>query len=91
MYPFVKSPRAGYNGFMNKRGEAKAIAIIVVAFTLLWLVQWYRMNSDRIDAINQSREFCLEQAYSLPVVWNEDLGQCRLTDDKLKYLSKENN
>ncbi len=76
---------------MNKRGEAKAIAIIVVAFTLLWLVQWYRMNSDRIDAINQSREFCLEQAYSLPVVWNEDLGQCRLTDDKLKYLSKENN
>lgn len=52
--------------------------IIIIAFILLGLTQRYCMNAERIDAINQSREFCLEQAYNLPIAWNEDLGQCRL-------------
>lgn len=67
-------------GAMNKRGEANATAIIIIALVLLGLVQWYRMNAGRIDAINQSREFCLEQSHSLPITWNEDFGQCRLVD-----------
>lgn len=69
------------------------MTIIIIAFILIGLVQWYRMNSDRIDAINQSREFCLEQAYSLPIIWNEDLGQCRLVDkaDNKLVSNQENN
>ncbi len=74
---------------MNKRGEAKATVIIIIFRALIWLTQWYRIQADRIDAVNQSREFCLEQASSLRIAWHEDLGQCQLADKLIQVSTIE--